>query len=94
MRHMEGNLRAQPVSQANTAQDPPVLPVLLVGIKQRPLEQHPVPSVHLVPQDLHIRPVHVPLLKIGCVQPVLPVPLVHGEVLLVQSHQTQDALLV
>jgi hypothetical protein len=38
--------------------------------------------------------VHVPLLRIGCVQPVLYVPLEHGEVPPVQSQQTQDALLV
>ena len=92
MRPLEGNLRARHVSQENTAQDLPVLPVLLEDIKQLPLEQHPVPPVHLVPQDLPIRPVLVPLLRIECVQRVLLVPLEHEEVLPVQSPQTQDVL--
>lgn len=94
MRHMEDNLRVRPVSQANTAQDPPVLPAPLEHIKQRPLEQRPVPPVHLVPQDLPIRPALVPLLRTGYVQRVLLVPLEHGEVLPVQSPQTQDVLRV
>lgn len=91
---LEGNLRARHVSQENTAQDPPVLPVLLEDIKQLHLEQHPVPPVHLVPQDLPIRPVLVPLLRIGCVQLVLLVLLEHGEVLPVQQPQTRDVSLV
>ena len=88
---LEGNLRARHVSQENTAQDPPVLPVLLVDIKQQPLEQRPVPPVYLVPQDLPIRPVHAPLLRIEYVPPVLYVPLEHEEVLPAQSQQIRDA---
>jgi len=94
MHYLEDNLRVRPVPLENTAQDPHVLPALLVDIKQRHLVQRHVPLVYLVPQDLPIRPVHVPLLRIGCVQPVLYVPLEHGEVPPVQSQQTQDALLV
>jgi hypothetical protein len=87
---MEGNLRARHALQANTAQDPHVLPVLLVDIKQLPLVQHPVPHVYLVPQDLPIRPVLVPLLQIGYVRHVVHVLLEHGEVLLVLQPQTLD----
>ena len=73
-----------PVSLANTAQDPRVLPVLLEDIKQRHLEQLSVPPVSLVPQDLPIRLVLVPLRRIGRVPHVLSVPLEHGEVARVQ----------
>jgi len=89
---MEDNLRVHPVLQANTAQDPHVLPVLLVDIKQLPLVQQPVPPVYLVPQDLPIRPVLVPLLRIGYVPRVRHVPQAHGEVLPVQQPQTRDVL--
>ena len=91
MGHLEGNLRAHPVQQANTAQDPPVLPVRRVDIKQRHLEQRPVPPVYLVPQDLPIRPVHAPLLRIDCVRHVEFVLLEHEEVLPAQSQQIRDA---
>ena len=91
MGHLEDNLRVRAVPQANTAQDPHVLPVLLVDIKQRPLEQRPVPPVYLVPQDLPIRPAHAPLLRIEYVPPVLYVPLEREEVLPAQSQQIQDA---
>jgi hypothetical protein len=94
MGHLEDNLRVRPVPLENTAQDRHALPVLLVDIKQRHLEQRPVPPVYLVLQDQPIRPAHVLLLRIGCVQPVLYVPQEHGEVPPVQSQQTQDALLV
>jgi hypothetical protein len=94
MDHLADNLHVRPVPPANTAQDPHVLHVLLVDIKQRHLEQQLVPPVYLVPQDLPIRPAHVLLLRIGCVQPVLYVLQEHGEVPPVQSQQTQDALLV
>jgi hypothetical protein len=91
MRHLEGNLHAHPVPQANTAQGPPVLPVRRVDIKQRHLEQQPVPSVHLVQQGLPIRPAHAPLLQIECARHVVYVPLEHEEVLLAQSQQIRDA---
>jgi hypothetical protein len=94
MRHLEGNLRAHPVPQANTAQGPLVLPVLRVDIKQRPLEQRPAPSVHLVPQGLPIRPAHALLLRIGYARHVEYVRLEHEEVRPAQSQQTQDALRV
>jgi hypothetical protein len=82
--HLEGNSRVLPVSLANTAQDPRVLHVLLENTKQRHLEQLYVLPVSLVSQDLHIRPVLVPLRRTGRVRPVVHVPLVHGEVALVQ----------
>jgi hypothetical protein len=91
MRHLEDNLHAHPVPQANTAQGPPVLPVRRVDIKQRPLEQRPAPSVHLVPQGLPIRPAHAPLLRIECARHVVYVPLEHGEVLPAQSQQIRAA---
>jgi len=84
IRHLEGNSRVLPVSLANTVQDPRVLPVPLEHIKQRHLEQLPVPHVSLVSQDLPIRLVLVALRRIGRVRPVVHVPLVHGEVALVQ----------
>ena len=84
IRQVEGNLHVLPVSLANTAQAPHVLRVLLEDIKQRHLEQHPVPSVTRVSQALPIRLSLVPLLRIGPVQPVLCVLLVHEEVLPVQ----------
>jgi hypothetical protein len=52
-----------------------------VDIKQRPLEQRPAPSAHLVPQGLPIRPAHAPLLRIGYARHVEYVRLEHEEVL-------------
>ena len=92
--YQEGNLRVRRVPLANTVQGPHVLIVLLEDIKQRPLEQLPVLSVPLVSQDLPIRLGRVPLLRTGCVQRVLHVPLVHGEVLPAQQRRTQDVPLV
>ena len=84
IRNLEGNSRVLPVSLANTAQDPRVLPVPLEHIKQRHLEQLSVPPVSLVSQDLPIRPVLVALRRIGRVRLVVHVPLAEGEVLPVQ----------
>jgi hypothetical protein len=85
IRHLEGNSRVLPVSLANTVQDPRVLPVPLEDIKQRHLEQLPVPPVSLVSQDLPIRPVLVALRRIGRVRLVVHVPLADGEVLPVRQ---------
>jgi len=84
IRYLEGNSRVLPVSLANTAQDLRVLPVLLEHIKQRHLEQLSVPPVSLVSQDLPIRPLRVPLLRIGR---VLHVPLVPLEPMRLQPVQ-------
>jgi hypothetical protein len=63
-----------------------------VDIKQRPLEQRPAPSAHLVPQGLPIRPAHAPLLRIGYARHVEYVRLEHEEVLPAQSQQIRAAL--
>jgi len=91
MGHLEDNLRVYPVLLANTAQGPLVLPVRRVDIKQQPLEQRPAPSVHLVPQDLPIRPAHARLLRTGSARHVVYVRLEHEEVLPAQSQQIRAA---
>jgi hypothetical protein len=84
-------LLARPVLLANIAQALHVSIVPLEDIKQRPLEQLPVPPVRLVLQDLPIRPLLVPPLPIGRVLPALHVPLVDGEVLPAQQPRIQGA---
>jgi len=86
---LEGNLHVLPVPLANTARAPPVSPVLLEHIKHQHLEPLPVLLVLLVLLALPIRLVRVPLLRIGCVQRVLCVPLALTGPLYVQQPLTQ-----
>jgi len=80
----------RPVSLANTVQDPHVLHVLLEHIKQRHLEQLPVPPVLLVSQDPPMKRRLVLRARIGRVRHVAHVPQGHGEVRRAQQRRTQD----